>query len=256
MKGLAADSMSTVDHPMSLARLTGAGESLWQHVHAPNTPSSSHRITPPFLETGVRQFQFEFSTQYYDIQAAFNECVASYDPNTINALLNRHPYHVDSMLQVSKAINATPPTRLDPPHSPQMSEFLRATGQTEEAAGVLRRCLYTLECAWHPLFKPWDSPPCRLPWAVIANRCAPQWCSLLLHAEQLSPLCCLGAACRGFFTALFRYSQLVGRAGCVHTAFELCRLLLHLDPATDPMRVLLCIGTQCPVMHACSLGRV
>lgn len=28
MKGLAADSMSTVDHPMSLARLTGAGESL------------------------------------------------------------------------------------------------------------------------------------------------------------------------------------------------------------------------------------
>ena len=60
----------------------------------------------------------------------------------------------------------------------------------------------------------------------------------------------------GLYTALFRYMQTVGRAGCVHTAFELAKLMLHLDPAVDPRRVLLCIGAYDVVCMLCVCARL
>lgn len=74
-----------------------------------------------FTRTGgsVRTFHYEFSNAYFEVQEAFKHTVATYDPNNVARLLQRHPYHVDSMLQ--------------------MSEFYRSTNQLDEAAGMLRR---------------------------------------------------------------------------------------------------------------------
>ena len=46
---------------------------------------------------------------------------------------------------------------------------------------------------------------------------------------------------RGFFTALARQMQFAGRKGCARTAFELAKLIHSLDPAADPMGMLLTI---------------
>ena len=97
----------------------------------------------------VRTFHYEFSAPYASAQAMFTQAVRTYDPNAIAQVLQRHPYHIDSLLQ--------------------MAEFYRATTQLDASSDALRRCLFTLECAWHPMFTPWDGN-CRLPHTVLANR--------------------------------------------------------------------------------------
>ena len=102
------------------------------------------------LQSGAtKSFEYEWSDEYKTLQDQFNACVATFDPNNLMMLLQRHPFHVDSMLQ--------------------LSEYFRATGQVETAAELLRRCLHTLEAGWHPSFKPWEYP-CRLSYDVPANR--------------------------------------------------------------------------------------
>ena len=46
---------------------------------------------------------------------------------------------------------------------------------------------------------------------------------------------------RAFFLALFRHMNYVGGRACYRTALEFCKLLLSLDPDSDPGGVLLLI---------------
>ena len=114
-------------------------------------------------------------------------------------------------------------------------------------SNCLHRCLFTLESAFHPLFTPWEGN-CRLPYSIVANRCVRA--SAVVAACAACTLTPSFLAHSGLYTALFRHMQTVGRAGCVHTAFELAKLMLHLDPAVDPRRVLLCIGEAPPPLAA------
>eukprot|EP00897_Mesotaenium_endlicherianum_P004793 jgi/Mesen1/4341/ME000022S03629 len=142
---------------------------------------------------GYQFFKYTMSDSYLSIQRKYEECVASHDPNNLANLVNHYPYHVEALLALAEVYK-------------QMGEF-------QTSADLLERCLYSLECAWHPWFNP-SLGTCRLPYSEESNR----------------PL----------FYALFRHMQHLGRRGCHRTALEVCKLLLSLDPE-DPLGALFSI---------------
>lgn len=105
----------------------------------------------------------------------------------------QHPYHIDSLLA--------------------LAEVYKDLGEVQQSAELLERCIYALECAWHPTFN------------VTTGKCR-----LVYGWDPNKPL----------FYALFKHMQHLGRRGCHRTALEVCKLILSLD-SDDPMGALLCI---------------
>ncbi|XP_075795928.1 ribosome quality control complex subunit TCF25 isoform X2 [Pelodiscus sinensis] len=148
------------------------------------------------LETrrGVQHFTFEHHREYQQVQFRFLDAVESLDPNNIVLLLQMNPYHVDSLLQ--------------------LSEVCRMQEDQEMARDLVERALYSLECAFHPVFS-LTSGTCRLDYRRPENR--------------------------GFYLSLFKHMIFLEKRGCPRTALEFCKLILSLDPETDPLCVLLLI---------------
>ncbi|KAG0606180.1 hypothetical protein M758_9G120200 [Ceratodon purpureus] len=138
-------------------------------------------------------FRYVFSSAYQEVQKKYEECVASHDPHTLAKLVYQHPYHIDSLLA--------------------LSEVYKDLGEVQQSAELLERCIYALECAWHPAFN------------VTSGKCR-----LLELWDENKPL----------FYALFKHMQHLGRRGCHRTALEVCKLILSLD-SDDPMGALFCI---------------
>ncbi|XP_053304821.1 transcription factor 25 [Spea bombifrons] len=153
-------------------------------------------ITMSLLETrrGVQYFTFEHQRDYQQVQFKFLDAVESMDPNNIVLLLQMNPYHVDSVLQ--------------------LSDVCRLQEDQEMARDLIERALYSLECAFHPVFS-LTSGTCRLDYRRAENR--------------------------GFFLALFKHMYFLEKRGCPRTALEFCKLILGLDPEDDPLCMLLLI---------------
>ncbi|XP_063802008.1 ribosome quality control complex subunit TCF25 [Pseudophryne corroboree] len=153
-------------------------------------------ITMSLLETkrGVQYFTFEHQRDYQQVQFKFLDAVESMDPNNIVLLLQGNPYHVDSLLQ--------------------LSDVCRLQEDQEMARDLVERALYSLECAFHPVFS-LTSGTCRLDYCRTENR--------------------------GFFLALFKHMIFLEKRGCPRTALEFCKLILSLDPENDPLCMLLLI---------------
>lgn len=142
---------------------------------------------------GLQYFKYTFSSSYMETQKKFEVSGASYDPNTIAMLLAQHPYHLESLLA--------------------LAEVYKQLGEYQQSVECLERCIFALECAWHPLFFPFDCT-CRLPFSCDTNK--------------------------PFFFALLKHMQHLGRRGCHRSALEVCKLLLSLD-ADDPLGALFSI---------------
>ncbi|XP_062355925.1 ribosome quality control complex subunit TCF25 isoform X3 [Cinclus cinclus] len=153
-------------------------------------------ITMQLLDTrrGVQHFTFEHHREYQQVQFKFLDAVESMDPNNIVLLLQMSPYHVDSLLQ--------------------LSDVCRMQEDQEMARDLIERALYSLECAFHPVFS-LTSGTCRLDYRRPENR--------------------------AFFLALFKHLMFLEKRGCPRTALEFCKLILSLDPENDPLCVLLLI---------------
>ncbi|XP_018421982.1 PREDICTED: transcription factor 25 [Nanorana parkeri] len=153
-------------------------------------------ITMSLLETkrGVQYFTFEHQRDYQQVQFKFLDAVESMDPNNIVLLLQMNPYHVDSLLQ--------------------LSDVCRLQEDQEMARDLIERALYSLECAFHPVFS-LTSGSCRLDYRRSENR--------------------------GFYLALFKHMLSLEKRGCPRTALEYCKLILSLDPDDDPLCMLLLI---------------
>ncbi|KAM4018207.1 ribosome quality control complex subunit TCF25 [Anomaloglossus baeobatrachus] len=153
-------------------------------------------ITMSLLETkrGVQYFTFEHQRDYQQVQFKFLDAVESMDPNNIVLLLQMSPYHVDSLLQ--------------------LSDVCRLQEDQEMARDLIERALYSLECAFHPVFS-LTSGTCRLDYVRSENR--------------------------GFFLALFKHVMFLEKRGCLRTALEFCKLILSFDPENDPLCMLLLI---------------
>ncbi|RHZ78146.1 hypothetical protein Glove_167g94 [Diversispora epigaea] len=50
---------------------------------------------------GIYNFEFTHSQQYQTAQISFLQCIATHDSSTIFGLLQKNPYHIDSLLQIS-----------------------------------------------------------------------------------------------------------------------------------------------------------
>ncbi|XP_062468943.1 ribosome quality control complex subunit TCF25 [Pezoporus occidentalis] len=153
-------------------------------------------ITMQLVDTrrGVQYFTFEHHREYQQVQFKFLDAVESMDPNNIVLLLQMNPYHVDSLLQ--------------------LSDVCRMQEDQEMARDLIERALYSMECAFHPVFS-LTSGTCRLDYRRPENR--------------------------AFFLALFKHLMFLEKRGCPRTALEFCKLILSLDPENDPLCVLLMI---------------
>lgn len=84
------------------------------------------------VKRGYSLFAFEHSPSYQEVQFLFLDAVESLNPNNISAILNAHPYHVDSLLQ--------------------LSEICKMGEDYQMAAELIERALYCLERSFHTLF--------------------------------------------------------------------------------------------------------
>ncbi|KAI4355340.1 hypothetical protein L6164_004121 [Bauhinia variegata] len=152
-------------------------------------------LSMEFLETkdGSNYFRYEHSSSYSKAQEAFEAAKAINDLNSVASVLLYHPYHLDSLLT--------------------MTEYFKVVGEQQMSADAIAKCLYALECAWHPMFTP-----------LQGN------CQLKFKHDSNKPL----------FTALFTHMKNLDRRGCHRSALEVCKLLLSLD-CDDPMGAIFCI---------------
>ncbi|KAK9269864.1 hypothetical protein L1049_025437 [Liquidambar formosana] len=152
-------------------------------------------LSMELLETkdGHHYFRYVHSSAYGPAQRAFEAAKAIHDLNGIASILVYHPYHIDSLIT--------------------MAEYFKFVGENQMSADAIAKCLYALECAWHPMFTP-----------LQGN------CQLKFSHETNKPL----------FTTLFTHMKNMDRRGCHRSALEVCKLLLSLD-SDDPMGAMFCI---------------
>ncbi|KAL0621681.1 Transcription factor 25 [Plecturocebus cupreus] len=164
---------------------------------------------------GLSLFAFEHSEEYQQAQHKFLVAVESMEPNNIVVLLQTSPYHVDSLLQLSDACRFQ--------EDQEMARDLVEEGlwllcvAVAPSPGVsvpAERALYSMECAFHPLFS-LTSGACRLDYRRPENR--------------------------SFYLALYKQMSFLEKRGCPRTALEYCKLILSLEPDEDPLCMLLLI---------------
>lgn len=92
-------------------------------------------LTMRFLDSdksGNQYFTFEHNSAYQAVQRQFFDAVESMNPDFIVQILNSHPFHVDSMLQ--------------------LSDICKMGEDNQMATELIERSLYAMESAFHPLF--------------------------------------------------------------------------------------------------------
>lgn len=190
------------------------------------TPDPSWPTPPTLLGGGIgmemvstlsssrdeKYFRFIYSSEYKEAHEHFvTMSQISHDPQTLIALVQRMPLHTTGLLM--------------------LSDFMRQLGRKEDAAKLIRRCVYVYQCALHPTFNfpalssnghrndarkdERKKVSVRLPYTSLENQ--------------------------NFFKVVFRHMLFVLRRGCPRTALEFGKMLLSLDVSTDPMGILLCI---------------
>ncbi|XXG44939.1 hypothetical protein AAC387_Pa02g0161 [Persea americana] len=142
---------------------------------------------------GQHFFRYVHSSSYSQAQRSFEAAKAIHDLNSIASILQHYPYHIEALLTIA--------------------EVLKFSGEHQASADAIGKCLFALECAWHPLFSP-----------LQGN------CQLKYNHETNKPI----------FQALFCHMQNMDRRGCHRSALEVCKLLLSLD-SDDPMGAVFCI---------------
>jgi len=137
---------------------------------------------PPYTKVGITMnqvksensspyFVFEHQEIYRNVQFKFYDALESMDHNNIIALLNAHPYHVDSMLQLSEIF--------------RMQEDHRMAGE------LIERSLFVFECAFHTLFNITQGN-CRLDYKRAENR--PFFLALYRHITYIGDRACYRTA--------------------------------------------------------------
>lgn len=160
-----------------------------------NWPHWDGSLSMELEETKNGQYFFKYvpTSSYIQAQSTFEAAKSSNDLNGIAGILVYYPYHIESLLTIA--------------------EVLKFSGEHQAAADAISKCLFALECAWHPMFTPLQGN-CQLKYTFETNR----------------PM----------FSALFTHMQNMDRRGCHRSALEVCKLLLSLD-SDDPVGAMFCI---------------
>ncbi|KAI7884602.1 DUF654-domain-containing protein [Lichtheimia hyalospora FSU 10163] len=126
----------------------------------------------------ISYFAFNHDDEYQDAQLEFLNGVAMHDPNALMALLARHPYHIDCLLQVS--------------------EMAKQSGDWSVAGDFVERALYACERAFHPHFA-FSSGTARLSYQRSENRSF--FLAIFRHIQFL--------ARRGCWRTAFEFNKLL-----------------------------------------------
>ncbi|XP_029732440.1 ribosome quality control complex subunit TCF25 [Aedes albopictus] len=145
-------------------------------------------------DKNVIYFAFEHNPSYRQIQQKFLNAVESMDSDNIIKIINQHPYHVDSLIQ--------------------LSELCKMSEDHAMASDLIEHALFALESSFHTMFS-LTQGNCRLDYRRQENR--------------------------ALFVTLFKHSQYLESRACSRTALEVAKLILTLDPVSDPLAIILMI---------------
>ncbi|KAF8436005.1 transcriptional repressor TCF25-domain-containing protein [Boletus edulis BED1] len=140
----------------------------------------------------------EYSKRYKGVTKTFMQAVMTGDPETLWRVLQRMPWHADTLLQ--------------------LAEVYRHREEYSQAVDYVSRALYAYERAFLGAFS-FTSGNNRLDFDRVENR--------------------------PFFLAIHRQVIDLQRCGCPRTAFEHARLLISLEPLSDPHGVYLQLDYLC-----------
>jgi hypothetical protein len=140
-----------------------------------------------------RWFLFTYSDSYERDRQDLERVKMSGDPNALALFIAHHPFVVEALLQ--------------------LSSVLYQTNNSHEGLSLLKRALYTFECASLNSF------------LQVEDRLG-----FMDHEQTENEL---------FFSALFRLIRVSHIAGLPRASLATSRFLLSLDPLRDPMGVLL-----------------
>ncbi|XP_071957587.1 ribosome quality control complex subunit TCF25-like [Antedon mediterranea] len=124
----------------------------WLVSPRPNWPPISKTglsMTLGSSKNGYQYFNFEHSKEYQKVEFQFLDAVESYNPSNLISLVNMHPYHINSLLQLSEVC--------------KMSEDLQM------ATELIEKALYCMEGSLHTLFN-LAQGTCRLDYRHPENR--------------------------------------------------------------------------------------
>lgn len=100
-------------------------------------------------EGRYQTFEYEHSKDYQNVQFDFLDAVESMNPANIMAIMNAHPYHIDSLLQ--------------------LSEVSRINEDMGMSIDLIERALYVFESTFHTLFSLAEGT-CQLSYRHAENR--------------------------------------------------------------------------------------
>lgn len=140
-----------------------------------NTPATSARSSTSSLSKGVHWFVFEHSVAYRQLQQKFLAAVESMDSDNIIKIINHHPFHVDSLIQ--------------------LSELCKMSEDHAMASELIEHAIFGLESAFHSMFS-LTTGNSRLDYRRQENRAL--FIVLFKHAQYLESRAC-GNKNKGFF---------------------------------------------------------
>lgn len=119
------------------------------------------------VEKNVVYFAFEHSPSYRQIQQKFLQAVESMDSDNIIKIINQHPYHVDSLIQ--------------------LSELCKMSEDHAMASELIDHALFALESSFHTMFS-LTQGNCRLDYRRQENRAL--FVTLFKHSQYLESRAC------------------------------------------------------------------
>ncbi|GAB1598010.1 transcription factor 25-like [Argonauta hians] len=135
---------------------------------------------PPYVKTGLsmsvlksaddggnQMFTFEHNHQYQQVQFKFYDAVESLNTNNIADILHDHPYHIDSLIQ--------------------LSEICKNGEDLNRAKELIEKALFSFEMSFHPLFS-LTKGNCQLDFRRQENRAF--YTALFKHIYYLSSKGC------------------------------------------------------------------
>ncbi|XP_058829900.1 ribosome quality control complex subunit TCF25 [Topomyia yanbarensis] len=138
-------------------------------VQAPeqSAGTSSSGTIKGTVDKNVVYFAFEHSPSYRLIQQKFLHAVESMDSDNIIKIINQHPYHVDSLIQ--------------------LSELCKMSEDHAMASDLIEHALFALESSFHTMFS-LTQGTCRLEYRRQENRAF--FITLFKHSQYLESRAC------------------------------------------------------------------
>ncbi|XP_053684190.1 transcription factor 25 [Sabethes cyaneus] len=134
-------------------------------VQAPEQPTGS--TSKGTSDKNIIYFAFEHSPSYRQIQQKFLNAVESMDSDNIIKIINQHPYHVDSLIQ--------------------LSELCKMSEDHAMASELIEHALLPLESSFHTMFS-LTQGNCRLDYRRQENRAL--FVTLFKHSQYLESRAC------------------------------------------------------------------